>query len=82
MILSDEEAVRAVDLVDTLMSKYRMGITPTADEMNEAIDLGINLIELREVVETENGTVTEIDDFDEEDADEFADGEDSLYRPY
>lgn len=56
--------IEAVDLVDTLVSKYGMGVTPTGEELNRAIELGLNIEEIKLVAEGIHGTITEDDGSD------------------
>lgn len=57
-----QEQLEAVDLVDVLLTKYGMGITPTGDELNRAIELGLDVTAIREVAEETYATVSEDDD--------------------
>lgn len=60
------QEIEAVDLVDTLLSKYGMGITPTGEELNRAIELGLDVSEIKLVAEDTYGTIIEDEDDDSE----------------
>lgn len=54
--------IEAVDLVDTLMTKYSMGITPTGEELNRAVELGLRVDEIKLVAEVTHGDLCEDDE--------------------
>lgn len=62
--MSDEH-LEAVDLVDVLLTKYGMGITPTGEELNRAIELDLDIQEIKAVAEANHGTIGEDDYLDD-----------------
>jgi len=54
--------IEAVDLVDTLLGKFGMGVTPTGEEFNRAIELGLNVEEIKLVAEATHGGLEEDDE--------------------
>lgn len=56
--------IEAVDLVDTLLGKYGMGVTPTGSELNRAIELGLNIEEIKLVAESNHAGIGEDDECD------------------
>lgn len=57
--------IEEVELVDTLMDKFLSGRKPTADELNRAIELGLNIEVMKEAAEAD-GAIFEDDYFDGE----------------
>lgn len=58
------ESMEAVDIVDDLMRLFAQGREPTANTLNRAKELSINVSEIKEVVGGTYGLVGEIDEFD------------------
>lgn len=62
MTMYNDDALDSVEIVDTLMSKFSAGIVPTGDEFNRALELGIDIEEIKLVVGGTYGSITEDED--------------------
>lgn len=56
--------IEEVELVDTLMGKFLSGVVPTSDELNRAMELGLNLNVMKEAAVADGAIFEDEEYFD------------------